>query len=123
MDGNEIVALVERKTFDNVLSDFGTMAVLHQGLAELTTYERHALVVERLYVDFLNPKRVHHYGTVFCGRAIGASAALMAWVNRMSGVLYTDRRRRPQLYMLPWHLTHHPRCPQARVTGRGCRPV
>ena len=71
MSGDDIVALVERKTFENVLSDFGIMPVFHQRLAELTTYEYHALVIEALYADFLNPKKVHYYSAGFCARAIG----------------------------------------------------
>lgn len=53
-----ICAVVERKTFDNLLSDFGNIAVLHQGLRELTTYSYAALVIESDYGDFLNPKRL-----------------------------------------------------------------
>jgi hypothetical protein len=76
MNGNDIVALVERKTFENMLSDFGMMPVFHQRLAELATYEYHALVIEALYADFLNPKKVRYYSAGFCARAIGELYAL-----------------------------------------------
>jgi hypothetical protein len=81
MDGDNIVALVERKTFENILGDFGIMPVLHQHLAELVTYEYHALVIESLYADFLNPKKVHHYSIGFCARAIGELYALHPRLN------------------------------------------
>src|SRR3990172_4030600 len=61
MDGDKIIALVERKTFQNLLADLGVMPLLHQRLLELTAYEHHAFVVEAPYEDFLNPRKVHHY--------------------------------------------------------------
>lgn len=47
------------------------MPVLHQRLAELATYEYHALVIEALYADFLNRNKVKYYAPAFCARAIG----------------------------------------------------
>ena len=76
LDGNDIVAVVERKTLDNVLADFGIMPVFHQRLAELTTYEHHALVIEALYADFLNPKKVRPYTAGFCAKLIAELYAL-----------------------------------------------
>jgi hypothetical protein len=76
MDGDEMLAVVERKTLDNLLADFGTMPVLHQRLAELEAQDNHALVIEAPYADFLNPKKVHHYNTGFCAKAIAELYAL-----------------------------------------------
>ncbi len=70
MDGNEMLAVVERKTLDNLLADFGMMPILHQRLAELAAYDNHALVIEAPYADFLNRKKVHHYTPSFCVKAI-----------------------------------------------------
>ena len=70
VDGEDILAVVERKTLDNLLADFGAMPVLHQTLAELASYTHHALVIEAPYADFLNSKKVHHYTASFCARAI-----------------------------------------------------
>ena len=81
MDAESIMAVVERKTFENILHDFGAMPVLHQKLAELAIYEHHALVVEALYADFLNPKKVHHYTSSFCSSAIGELYALHPGIN------------------------------------------
>jgi hypothetical protein len=89
VDGADIVAVVERKTLDNLLADFGTMPVLHQRLAELATHEHHALVVEALYADFLNPRKVHHYTPGFCARAI---AELYALHPRLRMVFCANRK-------------------------------
>jgi hypothetical protein len=70
MDGDEALAVVERKTLDNLQADFGTMPVLHQRLAELAARENHALVIEAPYADFLNSKKMHHYTPGFCTKAI-----------------------------------------------------
>ena len=76
MDGDDIIALVERKTLDNLLADFGVMQVLHQKLAELATYQNNAMVIEVPYADFLNPAKVHHYTAGFCAKAVGELHAL-----------------------------------------------
>ncbi len=75
-DGDKVLAVVERKTLDNLLADFGTMPVLHQRLAELAAQANHALVIEASYSDFLNPKKVHHYTPAFCAKAIAELYAL-----------------------------------------------
>ncbi|MCL0056446.1 hypothetical protein M1N81_02650, partial [Dehalococcoidia bacterium] len=49
-DGDRILAVVERKTIDNLLADFGMMPVLHQRLAELAAQHNHALVIEASYL-------------------------------------------------------------------------
>ena len=74
--GERMLAVVERKTLDNLLADFGMMPVLHQRLAELAAQDNHALVIEASYADFLNPKKVHHYTPSFCARAIAELYAL-----------------------------------------------
>jgi hypothetical protein len=76
MNGDDITAVVERKTMDNLSADFGTMPVLHQRMAELATHEHHALVIEALYSDFLNPRKVQYYTPSFCARAIAQLYAL-----------------------------------------------
>ena len=76
VDGDKMLAVVERKTLDNLLADFGTMPVLHQRLAELEAQDNHALVIEAPYADFLNPKKVHHYNPGFCAKAIAELYAL-----------------------------------------------
>jgi len=81
MVGDEVLAVVERKTFDNLLADFDTMPVLHQRLAELAAHRHNAVVIEASYADFLNAKKVHHYTPGFCARAIGELHALHPSLN------------------------------------------
>jgi len=76
MEGDTLLAVVERKTLDNLLADFAVMPVLHQRVAELAARQHHALVIEASYPDFLNPKKVHHYTAGFCARAIAELHAL-----------------------------------------------
>jgi hypothetical protein len=75
VDGR-IQALVERKTFDNLLSDFGQIQILHQQLAELATYPHPALVIEAEYGDFLDPKRVAPWPATHTARLIAEIQAL-----------------------------------------------
>jgi hypothetical protein len=89
VDGDSLVAVVERKTLDNLLADFGVMPVLHQRLLELATYEHHALVIEAAYEDFLNPKKIHHYSPAYCGRLI---ASLYAGFPRLRIVFCANRK-------------------------------
>ena len=76
MDGGRMLAVVERKTLDHLLADFGMMPVLHQRFAELAAQDNHALVIEASYADFLNPKKIHHYAPDFCAKAIAELYAL-----------------------------------------------
>lgn len=54
----KILGVVERKSFENLLRDFGEIAILHQKLRELATYTYAAVVVESDYGDFLDPKHL-----------------------------------------------------------------
>jgi hypothetical protein len=89
MDNGRVVAVVERKTFENLLADFGVMPVLHQRLLELAAHEHHALVIEARYEDFLTSKKVHHYSPSFCARAI---AELYALHPRLRVVFCANRK-------------------------------
>ncbi len=71
-----IKALVERKTFENLLGEFGRMPVLHQKLGELEAYRYSALVIEANYGDFLNPQKLKFYPPSFTSRAIAEIQAL-----------------------------------------------
>ncbi len=71
-----IIAVIERKTFDNLLAEFGRMAVFHQQLGELSTYKHAAVVIEANYSDFLNPTKLRFYKPSFAVKAIGEIYAL-----------------------------------------------
>jgi ERCC4-type nuclease len=71
-----IIAVVERKTFENLRKDMSNMAVLHQKLGELEAYTHSALVVEANYSDFLNPDKLAVYTPSFTARALAELSAL-----------------------------------------------
>jgi hypothetical protein len=89
MFGEQIKAVVERKTLENLLADFGVMPLLHQRMLELATYEHNALVVEAPYEDFLNRAKIHHYSPSFCAAAI---ADLYASHPRLKIVFCSNRK-------------------------------
>ncbi|MEJ5375591.1 MAG: ERCC4 domain-containing protein [bacterium] len=72
----EILAVVERKTFENMLAEFGRMPLFHQQLAELCSYPNCALVIESNYGDFLNPSKVPYYKPSFMVMALAEINAL-----------------------------------------------
>lgn len=89
LDEGDPIAVIERKTFDNFLADFGALPVLHQRLLELSTIEHHAVIVEAAYEDFLNPKKLHHYRPSFCAAVI---AELYASHPRLRLVFCANRK-------------------------------
>ncbi len=58
MEDENILAVVERKTYGNLLSDFDSIAILHRSFGELSTYSHAAIVIEAHYGDFMDPKRL-----------------------------------------------------------------
>jgi hypothetical protein len=77
LDGERIAAVVERKSFDNLLADLGQLQALHHSLAHLERYERAALVVEAQYADFLDEKRLTgRWPAAFVARALAEVAAM-----------------------------------------------
>jgi len=71
----ELLAIVERKTMDNMLTDFAKMPAFHQQLSELSSYRHCALVIEANYADFLNPAKVPYYRPSFTSSAIAEISA------------------------------------------------
>ncbi len=72
----QLQAVVERKTFDNLLADMGQIQVLHQQLAELATYPHPALVIEAQYGDFLDPQRVAPWPAAHTARVLAEISAV-----------------------------------------------
>jgi hypothetical protein len=58
LDGDRPAAVIERKSFDNLLTDLGAIQALHHQLADLASHEPAALVVEAQYGDFLDERRL-----------------------------------------------------------------
>lgn len=71
-----ILAVVERKSFENILAEFGRMPLFHQQLPELCSYPYCALVIEANYSDFLNPSKVPYYRPSFTAMALAEMNAL-----------------------------------------------
>ncbi|MEF8794098.1 MAG: ERCC4 domain-containing protein [Thiohalorhabdus sp.] len=74
--GDQIQAVVERKTFSNLLDDLGQIQILHQQLAELATYPHPALVIEAPYGHFLEPERVAPWPAAHVARALAEIQAM-----------------------------------------------
>lgn len=53
-----IVAVVERKAFQDFITSLYSISTLHQKLAELSAYQSAAVLVEGQYADLLNPKKI-----------------------------------------------------------------
>lgn len=69
-ENDKLLAIIERKTFENVLQDFNKLPAFHQKLTELESYDNSALVIEANYSDFLNPKKLKYISSVFVKKAI-----------------------------------------------------
>jgi len=78
---NGLLAVVERKTFENLLAEFGRMSIFHQALGELEKYSHSALVVEAMYADFLKPEKLKYYPPAFAAKAIGELHAMHPSLN------------------------------------------
>ncbi|MCR4431846.1 MAG: ERCC4 domain-containing protein [Tepidanaerobacteraceae bacterium] len=71
-----IFAVVERKTFENLISDFNDIAILHQKLGELEAYKHSAMVVEANYSDFLNTGKLTAYTPSYAAKVLAELSAL-----------------------------------------------
>jgi hypothetical protein len=98
LDGERVVAVVERKSFDNMVGDLGAIQALHQTLADLASHEAAAVVVEAQYADFLDPARVAgRWPPEHLARVLGEIAALHPKLpvvfagNRKLANIWTDR--------------------------------
>lgn len=93
--GEHVVAVVERKTFDNLLTDVGALQALHQQLGDLASYPAAALVVEAQYADFLDPKRLAgRWPASHVARVLAEVAALHPTLP----VIYAGNRRLANLW-------------------------
>ena len=90
LDGEQVLAVVERKPFAGLLTDFGRMDVLRQRRLELSAFEQHAVVIEARDEDFLSPEKGHHGSAAFCARAI---AELYARFPKLRLVFCSNRKK------------------------------
>lgn len=77
LDGERVVAVVERKSFDNLLGDVGALQALHHHLGQLAAQPSPALVLEAQYADFLDQRRVAgRWPVAHMARVLAEMAAL-----------------------------------------------
>ncbi|MDZ7611732.1 MAG: ERCC4 domain-containing protein [Candidatus Moranbacteria bacterium] len=70
-DNYGILAVVERKTFNNFMAELGNLKKFHQHLSELGNCRHSALVIEANYDDFLKKEKIKPYTGFFAAKAIG----------------------------------------------------
>jgi hypothetical protein len=58
LERGRVTAVVERKTFDNLLADIGAVQALHHQLEDLASLPTAAVVIEAQYADFLDESRL-----------------------------------------------------------------
>jgi len=93
-----LLAVAERKTFANLLSDFGAVRALHQTLAELESQPRAALVIEAQYADFTDPARTQPWPAPHVARVLAEIAAL----HPRLPVVYAGNRKLANHWTLRW---------------------
>ncbi len=95
LDGERIVAVVERKSFDNMVAELGAIQALHQELADLASHRAAALVIEADYRDFLDPDRLAgRWPASHLARALAELAALHPELP----VIYAGNRKLANLW-------------------------
>lgn len=91
------LAIVERKTLQNLLGDLSQLKGLHQQLAELAAWPHAALVIEAQYADFGNPAKIGQWSAAHLLRVMGELPALFPTVqcvfagNRKLANVWTQR--------------------------------
>ena len=76
VEDERLVAVVERKTRENLLGNVHELKGLHQQLAELGSYPHAVVVVEAQYADFSNPAKIGRWPASHLLRVIGELAVL-----------------------------------------------
>lgn len=93
-DQHILLAVVERKTFANLLHEFGNLKKFHQQLYELQGYRYSALVVDATYADFLNADKLKYYQPAFAKKALAEIQTL----HHSSPLIYAGGRK----YAIEW---------------------
>src|SRR6056297_102788 len=70
-----VLALIERKTLNNLISEMSNLNKFHQHLSELEDCANSALVVEAGYNDLLNKEKIKPYTGHFAAKAVGQMQA------------------------------------------------
>ena len=96
---HELVAVAERKTFENLMGDIGKMQVLHAKLADLERWRHAALVIEAEYRDFLNPKKLNgYYSPAHLARVLGELHVIHPGIQ----IVYAGSRKSAEQWCQGW---------------------
>lgn len=93
-----ILALAERKSFENLCSDFGAIRALHHTLSELAAQPRAALVIEAQYGDFLDPARTQPWPAAHTARVLAEISALHPTLP----VVFAGNRKLANAWVVRW---------------------
>lgn len=113
IDDERPLAVVERKTMQNLLGDLSELKGLHQQLAELAAWPHAALVIEAQYADFGNPQRIGRWPAAHLLRVLGELPALFPRVQ----CVFAGNRKLANVWTQRWFAAVHaalrqPRLPQ-----------
>ncbi|MFP4153283.1 MAG: ERCC4 domain-containing protein [Alkalispirochaeta sp.] len=105
---HELVAVAERKTFENLMGDIGRMQVLHAKLADLERTPHAALVIEAEYRDFLDPKKLDgYYSAAHLARILGELHVIHPGIQ----IIYAGSRKSAEQWCRGWFVArarlHH----------------
>ena len=98
---DRVSAVVERKSFDNLLGDIGAIQALHGVCADLASHPRAALVVEAQYGDFLDERKVRgRWPVAHLARVLAELSAL----HPALPIIYAGNRKLANLWAerAPW---------------------
>ncbi len=113
MHENSIAAVVERKSFDNMLAELYRMSLFHQSLRELTAFPNAALVIEGQYNDFLSPKHLkNRCKPGFCFRALAEIHVMHPKLQ----IIYAGTRKDANLWTWGFFKAVHRRMVQEQST-------
>jgi hypothetical protein len=105
------VAIVERKTLDNLLGNLAELKGLHQQLAELAAWPHAALVIEAQYADFGNPEKIGRWSHAHLLRVLGELPALFPNVQ----CVFAGNRKLANVWAQRWFAAVHAALQQPRL--------
>jgi len=105
------LAIVERKTLENLLGDLSELKGLHQQLAELAAWPHAALVIEAQYADFGNPDKIGRWPAAHLLRVLGELPALFPRVQ----CIFAGNRKLANIWTQRWFAAVHAALKQPRL--------
>ncbi len=96
----KIVAVVERKTLDNLLHEIGCLDALQATLEEMSIYPYKAVVFESPFSDFMNPKKIKPYRAGFVADILIDLAVKFPQIQ----FIFCENRRFAQTWVYRWFL-------------------